>query len=148
MSTHADDRYPAPARRSSATQHGLAMFAGILMVLGGVWHALSGIAALFRDQVYVTTPGYTFELDLTAWGWTHLLLGALVAGAGAGVLQGRTWGRVVGVGLAILSMFVNFLFLPHHPVWSILIIALDVAIIWALVSYGGNADRARPPPRG
>ena len=135
MSMYADDQNSAVAQRTSATQKGVVLFAGIMMIVGGLWHALTGIAALFRDQVFITTPGYTYALDLTAWGWTQLLVGALVAGAGAAVLQGRTWGRLVGTALAILSMFVNFMFLPHYPVWSILIIALDMAIIRALITY-------------
>jgi hypothetical protein len=134
VSTHTDDGHPAPARRPSAGQDRPALFAGILMIVAGLWHVFIGIAALARDQVYLTAPQYSFQLDLTGWGWTHLLIGALLCGAAVGVLQGRTWGRVVGTVLAILSMFANFLFLPHYPIWSILIMLLDVVIAGALIT--------------
>jgi len=132
---------------------GLVVFAGTLMVIVGVFHALVGIAALVDDKIYVTTPNYIYSADIAMWGWLHLLLGILVAVVGIAVLGGQHWGRVVGIGLAALSLVVNFLFIPYHPLWSVLIIALQVAIIWALAAYGGrsslNATRssAGSPPR-
>jgi hypothetical protein len=89
--------------------------------------------------VFVTTQGYLYEFDVTGWGWIHLILGILVGGAGIGIIQGATWGRVVGMAVAGISLLANFLFIPHYPVWSILIIALDVLIIWALVTYPSRA---------
>lgn len=97
--------------------------------------ALAGLAAILNDKVYVTTPEYVYSFDLTSWGWVHLILGALVAVAGVGVVQGATWARVVGITLASLSLLINFVFIPYYPIWSILIIALDVIVIWALATY-------------
>jgi hypothetical protein len=76
-----------------------------------------------------------YSFDITGWGWIHLILGVLVALAGIGIVQGQTWAAVVGITLASLSLLVNFAFIPYYPVWSILIIALDVIVIWALVTY-------------
>ena len=89
--------------------------------------------------MYVTTPQYVYSFDITGWGWIHLILGAVVAAAGVGVVRGATWAVVVGITLASLSALVNFAFIPYYPVWSILIIALDVAIIWALATYRREA---------
>ncbi|HEY0815217.1 MAG TPA: hypothetical protein VGE11_18255 [Pseudonocardia sp.] len=114
------------------------MFAGVLMVISGLWAVLVGISALFNDKVYVNTPGYLYEFDITGWGWVHLILGVLVAAVGVGVVQGATWGRMAGVVVAGISLLVNFTFIPHYPVWSILIITVDVIIIWALVAYQGR----------
>ena len=101
----------------------------------GVWHVLVGITALANDKIYVSAPNTIYSYDLTGWGWIHLLAGILVAGAGVGVLRGQTWGRVVGIVLASLSMVANFLYLPWYPWWSVLIIVLDITIIWALAVY-------------
>jgi hypothetical protein len=65
-----------------------------------------------------------------------LLVGALVALAGFGVLAGQTWGRAVGIGLAVLSALANFAFIPYSPFWSLTIIALDVLVVWALAAHG------------
>jgi hypothetical protein len=114
---------------------GLTVFAAALMVVTGIWQIFVGIAALFRDVVYVATPQYIYSFDLTAWGWVHLILGILVTVTGFGVISGQTWARVVGILLVGLSLIANFMFLPHYPVWSVIIIALDVAVIWALATY-------------
>jgi hypothetical protein len=118
---------------------GLALFAGIAMIIGGIWHALAGLSALFNDKVYVTTPEYIYAFDLTTWGWVQLLLGLVVAGAGVSVVKGQTWGHIIAIMLVGLSLIANFVFIPHYPVWSILIIALDIAIIWALCTYRREA---------
>ncbi|MBO0874031.1 MAG: hypothetical protein J2P19_11625 [Pseudonocardia sp.] len=122
-------------RTDNAWASGLTVFAGTVMLISGVWHVLVGIAALVRDAVYVATPQYIYSVDLTVWGWIYLLLGVLVAVAGAAVFSGQLWARVIGIGLAGLSLVANFVFLPHYPIWSLLVIALDVAVIWALAVY-------------
>jgi hypothetical protein len=114
---------------------GLVVFAGILMVVAGVWHALAGIAALLNDTLYISTPDYLYSLDLTGWGWGHLVLGVLVAVTGGAVLMGQTWGRVVGIALVALSLVANFLFIPWYPIWSLVIIALDIVVIGALAVW-------------
>jgi hypothetical protein len=120
---------------------GLALFAGILMIIGGVYQAVSGLVALFQNEIYVVGINYVFSFDVTTWGWIHLIVGALVAVAGGAVLTGQLWGRVIGIGIVALSMLANFLFIPYYPLWSLLIIALEVFVIWALCSYDREAAR-------
>ena len=130
-------------REYSSGAVGLIVFAATVMIIGGVMQALQGLVALFNDTFYVVGEEYLFQFDVTAWGWIHLLLGALVAVAGWAVFSGKLWGRMVGIVLASLSLIANFVFLPHYPVWSIIVIALDVAIIAALCHYDEPAaDRA------
>jgi hypothetical protein len=119
----------------SAWVGGLTMFAVVMMLIVGILQALNGIAALFNDKVYVTTPNYIYAFDLTGWGWIHLLLGVLVAVVGVAIMQGQTWGRWVGIGLVGLSLIANFLFIPYYPIWSLVIIALEVAVIAALATH-------------
>jgi hypothetical protein len=90
----------------------------------------------------VATRNYLFKFDATTWGWIHLLLGVVVAFAGWGLLSGRTWARVVGITLAVLSAIANFAFIPYYPFWSLLIIALDVFVIWAIAAHGGEMREA------
>ncbi len=118
---------------------GLSTFAGVMMIIVGVFGAIEGLVALFRNEVYVVGLQYVFAFDLTTWGWIHLIVGIVVAAAGFAVLSGRLWGRVVGIAISALSMLVNFLFLPYYPVWSLLIIALNVFVIWALCVWNREA---------
>jgi hypothetical protein len=117
---------------------GFIVFAAVMMLLSGVFQALQGLIAIFENEFYVQTRNYLFKFDATTWGWIHLILGIIVALAGWGLLSGRTWARVVGITLAVLSAIANFLWLPYYPFWSLLIIALDVFVIWALAVYGGR----------
>ncbi|MCD9901092.1 hypothetical protein LUR56_16035 [Streptomyces sp. MT29] len=102
------------------------------MVFSGIMTLLAGISAIAEDDVFLATRNYVYELDLTGWGWIHLILGILVALTGAAVYKGATWARVVGVGLAGLSMIANFMWLPYTPWWALLIIAIDALVIWGL----------------
>jgi hypothetical protein len=102
----------------------------------GVWQAMAGLVAIFENEFYVQTRSYLYELDATTWGWIHLVVGLVVAFAGWGLLSGRTWARIVGITLAALSATVNFLFIPYYPFWSLLIVAVNVAVIWALSAHG------------
>lgn len=140
MSTESPSRTTArPTGRATAWGSGMTLFAAAMMIVNGLWHALAGLAALFRDEVFVTTPEYLYAFDLTGWGWIHLLLGITVAIAGFAVTRGLLWARMTGIALASLSLIANFLFIPYYPVWSLLIIALDVAVIWALTTDRGDA---------
>ncbi|MGH1562177.1 DUF7144 family membrane protein [Mumia sp. DW29H23] len=115
---------------------GFILFAGVMMIMIGVFHAIAGLVALIDDEFYVTTPNYILQFDTTTWGWIHLIVGVVVALAGFAVIAGQTWGRVVGIVLAVISAIANFAFLPYYPFWSTLIIALDVFVIWALAVHG------------
>jgi hypothetical protein len=115
---------------------GFTVFAGVMMIIVGVFHAAAGLAGIIENEFYVVTPNYLYSFDATSWGWVHLLLGILVAAAGFAVFAGRLWARAVGIVLATLSAIANFLFLPYYPIWSVLIIALDVFVIWALIVHG------------
>jgi hypothetical protein len=125
-------------RETSGTAVGFILFAAIMMIMVGVFQALQGIIAIFENEFYVATRNYLFQFDATTWGWIHLLVGLLVAFAGWGLLSGRTWARVVGITLAVLSAITNFLFVPYYPFWALLLITLDIFVIWAIAAHGGD----------
>jgi len=118
------------------TAVGLTVFAGVMMIMLGVFQAIQGVVALFNDTFYVAGQKWVFQFDITTWGWIHLIVGALVAVAGFFLFQGAVWARAVGIGIAAISAVLNFMWLPYYPLWAILIIALDVFVIWALAVHG------------
>jgi hypothetical protein len=111
-------------------------FAAVLMLMIGTFEAIAGLTALIDDQFFVVTPQYTFEFDVTAWGWIHLLLGLTVAISGGYLFAGRPWAGVVALVLAVLAAIANFFFIPYYPFWSITVIALAVWVIWSLTRPG------------
>jgi hypothetical protein len=122
---------------------GFAVFAGVMLMMIGVFHCLTGLAAIIEDEFFVVGRNYAYELDATAWGWLHLIYGVILIFAGYGVFNGATWARLVGITLAAISAVGNFFFIPYQPVWAILIIALDVLVIAALVAYNREAAGTR-----
>jgi hypothetical protein len=119
---------------------GWVFFGGVLLILSGCFHAMSGLVALFKDDYYVVRPsGLVLEANYTAWGWGHLLIGLLLFAAGCGVMAGQLWARTVGVVLAVLSSIANMVFMAAYPVWSIIVITVDVIVIYALIVHGREA---------
>jgi hypothetical protein len=109
------------------------VLAATLMILSGLWGFFVGITGALSGGFYATVPTtYTFSLSPYWWGIVQMCIGAVVFAAGVCLLLGMTWARAVGIALAVISALANFLFLPHYPIWSILVIAVDVIIIWAL----------------
>ena len=113
---------------------GVTGFAAIMLMAVGCFQILQGIAAIGNDHLFVAGEDYVFSFDTTAWGWVHLVLGLLGVGIGIAILTRRTVGLIAGIGLAFVNMIAEFAFLPHYPVWALLLIAFNVLVIWALCS--------------
>jgi hypothetical protein len=114
-------------------------FAAFMLILLGCFHAIQGLVALFDDQKFlVADSGLVVSVDYTAWGWVHLIGGIILALAGISLLAGRMWARVVGVIAASVSAIVNIAFLQAYPIWSAIMIAVDVLIIWAITVHGAE----------
>lgn len=111
---------------------GLTAFAAIFMMISGVVTAIQGIVALANSEFYVVGQEYTFEFDITAWGWILLLLGIAVAAVGVFLYMEQTWARWTALVIVAISMIANFAWVPYYPVWGIIVLALDGAVIWAL----------------
>jgi hypothetical protein len=120
--------------RPSGAAIGFTALAAILMMLSGGANILEGIAAIVRGSFFVTLPNYAYNVSVHGWGWTHLIVGIVVFLAGACLFMDMLWARVVGVLLASLSLLLNLVYIPYFPVWSIIVIAIDAFVIWALLT--------------
>ena len=115
---------------------GYAVFAAVVLMMSGAFHFMAGLVGIVDDEFYVVTQKWVFEFDSTAWGWIHMIGGILVVLAGMSVLKGHMYGRIIGTTAAVLSAIANFMWLPYQPWWSLLMIALDMMVIWALTVHG------------
>ena len=120
----------------SRTGAGWVFFAAIMMIVLGIFGVFEGLAAIIKSGFYHVPPNYYISINAKGWGWIHLIVSIIVILAGLALFQGATWARVVGIIMASLSAFANFLFIPYYPIWSLLIITLDVLVIWALAAHG------------
>jgi hypothetical protein len=121
---------------------GWIMFAVFMMILLGTFHAIQGLVALFDDQKFeVTDSDLIVSVDYTTWGWVHLIGGIFVAVAGFSLFTGWLWARIVGVIVVAASAIVNIAFLSAYPIWSAIMIVVDILIIWALTVHGAEMKK-------
>ncbi|GIE30663.1 membrane protein [Actinoplanes italicus] len=119
---------------------GMVIFSGVIVMLLGSFQLIEGIVAIGMDEHYFTTSsGLAVDFNYTVWGVFHSMLGLLTMAAGLGVLAGKMWARVIGIGVAAISALGNLLFLPAQPFWCTLIIALDVLVVYTLAVHGREA---------
>ena len=130
---------PAPPPPPSGWALGGILFAACMLMLAGTFQFLAGLVALIDDDFYVVTRNYTFDLDVTAWGWIHLIIGVLSAIVAIGLFTAKSWSYPAGIVIVGLSMLANFAAIPHYPLWALTVIAVDLAIIWALSQKLGRS---------
>ena len=132
-------------REPSGWAVGWTFFAGFMMIMIGVFHAIAGFAGILEDEFMRVVPAvgtqaqgdaYFLQFDATTWGWIHLIAGIVVALAGFALFGGAVWARVIGVIMSVISALIAFAWIPWYPVWGIVIIAMAVAVIWALTAHG------------
>jgi hypothetical protein len=141
MSQHATARSttPSPGARGTSAWVGWIAFAGVIMVMLGMYQILAGILSLANDQYFLGSPSrLVLHLQYPTWGWLHLVVGAVVVVAGVAVFAGQMWARVVGTVVAVVSALLNVAFLSADPVWSTLMIGLAVVVVMALTVHGSE----------
>ena len=122
--------YTTPARGLA----GMVAFAGIMLALIGFMDILQGLTALFNDEYFAVRGGDLLILDFTAWGWITLIWGVALVAAGFGLLSGRGGARIFALIVVFINMLVQIAFLASYPIWSTIIIALDVFVLYALTA--------------
>ncbi|AUH67889.1 MULTISPECIES: DUF7144 family membrane protein [Gordonia] len=128
-----DQRESHPVRQGLAG--GATFAAAILLFVAGLLGLFQGISAVVNDDLIVVGPQYVYQFDTTAWGWIHIVVGVLAMIIAIGMFTGAVWARVAAIVIASLSIIANFLWLPYYPWWSILLIALDLVVIWAVATW-------------
>lgn len=113
-------------------------FASIMLLLMGAFSALAGFVALFKDTVVYGASGAVWVLSYTQWGWVHIIAGLLAILAATSLASGHMYGRVIAILVALLSAIVNMAFIPVYPFWSIMVIAIDVMVIYAVSVHAGE----------
>ena len=119
---------------------GWVVFGGVMLIMLGTFQVIQGLVALFDDGFYLVGPeGLVVDVDYNTWGWIHMGIGIVGILTGLGLLAGNMVARIVGVAIAFLSALVNLAFLSAYPVWSAIVITLDVVVIYAIIVHGREA---------
>jgi hypothetical protein len=134
MSTHYETR---PEEQDvSGWAMGMIGTAATVMAVVGFFQVIMGLTAIFNEKFFLATRNYAFDLDVTAWGWIQLVVGAVTLVVGFGLFSRVKWAGVTALVLAFVSALGNFLFIPHYPIWALVVIGLDFWLIWALTRPG------------
>ena len=120
---------------SRSTPTGWAFFAGILLFIIGVFNIIWGLTALFNDTALTVGEKGLIVWDFTAWGWIHLILGIVLILTGLALFAAKNWARWTAIFFAMLSAFAQIAWMATYPLWSVLIITLDIVIIYQLTAH-------------
>jgi hypothetical protein len=119
--------------------YGWILFAASVLGIAGVLDVIDGIVALARSKFYVANAQFVFS-DLRTWGWITLIVGALALVASFGVMNRSQLARWFGMAVASLGAISQFMFAQAYPLWSLLVFACDVLVVYALAVHGGRAS--------
>jgi hypothetical protein len=123
-------------RSASTGWTGWIAFAAMIMTVKGILNIFQGLVAALNDEWVVFGNQANLYLDISEWGYIHIILGAVVLLSGLALFSGNVLARTVGVLVAAASILINFFWLPAYPIWSIIVITMDVLVIWALTAHG------------
>ena len=115
---------------------GWVVFAGIMLFMAGMFGAIDGLVAIINEEVFLVSDDQAILVDVSAWGWVHLIVGSITLVTGLAVLRGQLWAVILGVLLAMVSATTQILFITVFPWWSLAIIAIDVLVIYGLIVHG------------
>jgi hypothetical protein len=116
-------------------------FAATLLGLAGAFNIIDGIVALSKSKFFTANATYVFS-DLRGWGWILLILGILQLVAAFTLFGGSELARWFGISVASLNAIGQLLAAPAYPLWSLMMFAVDILIIYALAVYAGHRLRA------
>ena len=122
---------------------GWVVFGAFIMIMIGLFDIIGGLVAIIDDDWRVGASGKVFVFDDTAWGWTTLIIGVIVLLAAFAVLRGAVWGRLIAVVMATLNAIAHLSLVRAFPVWSLIVIFLNVFVIYALIVHGDELREAR-----
>jgi hypothetical protein len=116
-------------------------YAAIMIMLAGILNVIWAIAALSNSKFFQTTSGYILS-DLHTWGWITLVVGLLELAAAYSIWNGGDFGKYFGILVATLNAISALMSIKAYPFWAICLFAIDILIIYALVTYGGRRSPA------
>jgi len=122
---------------------GMVVFAATMMLIMGMLNVIEGLLVLFNDDQVVVVREKLVLVDLTTWGWTLLLFGLVLLAVAVGLLATQTWARIAGIVVVALHAVWQVASLGAYPLWSLLMLAIDTFVIFALTARWSSV---RPEP--
>ncbi|GCE77310.1 DUF7144 family membrane protein [Cellulomonas biazotea] len=122
---------------------GWVWFGAFALLTVGLFNIVAGLIAVFQEEKVLAWSGQGLTIvDVSTWGWVHLVLGVALTGLGLVLFTGAAWARWTASVLVVLNLVAQFVSLPITPWWSLAVIILDVVVLWALIVHGEEVERA------
>jgi hypothetical protein len=122
---------------------GASIAAGALLFTSAVLTVLQGVQALVDHKPLIIGSNYVYKFSAIGWGWIHIAAGIVLGIVAVGLITGAVWARVTAIVMACISIVTMFMWLPYYPMWSIIVIALDVIIVWAVATWDTTTASSR-----
>jgi hypothetical protein len=120
---------------------GRAIFAAVLLLIGGILNIIWGIAAINRSSFFAHNNHYVFS-NLHGWGWIALIIGILELLAAISLFGGHAFGRWFAILMGSIAAIAALLEIPAYPLWSVAVFALSLWIVYGLIIYGADQRAA------
>jgi hypothetical protein len=111
------------------------IFAAAVMFTIGAIDIIQGLAALFKETTYAIAGGEKALLVTTSfdtWGWALIIWGIVLMLSAASLFAGKGWGRWFALVVVLVNGVGQIAWFPAYPLWSLLAIGLEIAVLWAL----------------
>ena len=119
---------------------GWVVFGAIVAFVIGVFNVIQGFVALFKEDVYlVPAADLVVTTDYTAWGIALLIWGGVMILAALGLFSGAEWARWFAIIVLVINLIGQFAWFSAFPLWSLIVIGLSLAVLYALTARWGEA---------
>ena len=115
---------------------GWTIFAAAMLSILGFFHAFAGLAGILNSDLFVENPSWLLDLDVNTWGWVQLVFGSVAFVGGVALFAGAPWARAFGIVYVALTSIGTFIWMPHYPLWGVVLLATSLAALWGLTVRG------------
>ena len=126
--------------KPSASTNWVIFGAAVMLTLGAL-DIIQGLAALMKDETYaITESGLLVTTNFTTWGWSLIIWGVVLVLAALSLFAGRSWARWFAIIVIIINGIGQLAWFPAYPLWSLVAIGLEIAVLYALTAGWKDAS--------
>jgi hypothetical protein len=134
MSDYGIMRVPRRRPPARSTGAGWVVFAAVMLLVSSVLNAVYGFSAIYNDD-YVAEEDFLYG-PVALWGWLAVGIAVTMLATALGVFVRSANAALVGILIAAVSALMHLLAIGANTVWSLIVIAVDALVIYALSAHG------------
>ncbi len=128
---------------STSRQSGWVTFAALLVITAGLFHVLSGAAAIDgSESVTAQVKEVLYNIDIEDWGWFWVITGSLQLITGIFLFSRSLIAAVTVITMSFVAATLTIFLIFVAPLWAITVLTLNVGVIWMVTAnmdeFGGT----------